>query len=334
MKSINILGIESSCDDTSVSVIQDGLVMSNQIYSQWVHKQYGGVVPEMASRQHVESIVHLTQAALLESGLLKNQLSAVAVTKGPGLIGSLLVGISFAKALSLSLGIPLIEVNHLKAHINSLLIENTVEFPMICLTVSGGHTQLLLVSSENDVTILGQTLDDAAGEAFDKTGKLLGLAYPAGAEMDKLAQSGKPLFAFPIAKVPGYNFSFSGLKTSVLYFLKNSLKSDPDFIKSNLVNLCCSIQFNIVNALLEKLALAISQHKIKSVGISGGVAANSTLRKSAQKLCNQLGVRLIIPRLEYCTDNAAMIGISGYYKFLRNEFTADNFSPLARWPII
>ena len=333
MKSVYILGIESSCDDTSIAVVKDGQVLSNLTISQWIHKKYGGVVPEFASRQHVESIVSLTQDAFDEAGIDKNQLSAVAVTRGPGLIGSLLVGISFAKALSMSLEIPIIEVNHLMAHINSLFIDEQAEYPMICLTVSGGHTQLIYLHSNSEVEILGQTLDDAAGEAFDKTGKLLGLAYPAGPEMDQLAKNGSPVFKFPIAQVPGYNFSFSGLKTAVLYFLKDSLNRNPDFIKENLADLCASIQMNIVESLSQKLKSAALKYNVRTIGISGGVSANSKLRSELEELSKNNSWKILIPKLSYCTDNGAMIAMSGYIKYMQNEFTDDKFVPLARYPL-
>ena len=333
MKSVYILGIESSCDDTSIAVVKDGQVLSNLTISQWIHKKYGGVVPEFASRQHVESIVSLTQDAFDEAGIDKNQLSAVAVTRGPGLIGSLLVGISFAKALSMSLEIPIIEVNHLMAHINSLFIDELAEYPMICLTVSGGHTQLIYLHSNSEVEILGQTLDDAAGEAFDKTGKLLGLAYPAGPEMDQLAKNGSPVFKFPIAQVPGYNFSFSGLKTAVLYFLKDSLNRNPDFIKENLADLCASIQMNIVESLSQKLKSAALKYNVRTIGISGGVSANSKLRSELEELSKNNSWKILIPKLSYCTDNGAMIAMSGYIKYMQNEFTDDKFVPLARYPL-
>lgn len=333
MKPVYILGIESSCDDTSIAVLKDGMILSNVTISQWNHKKYGGVVPEVASRQHVESIVELTQDALEAAGIDKHQLSAISVTRGPGLIGSLLVGISFAKALSLSLDIPLIEVNHLLAHIYSLFIDEAPEYPMICLTVSGGHTQLILLKSEVEMELLGQTLDDAAGEAFDKTGKLLGLSYPAGPEMDKLSKMGSAVFKFPIAQVPDYQFSFSGLKTAVLYFLKDSFKSNPDFIKENLHDLCASIQQNIIDSLLQKLKSAALKYQVKAIGISGGVSANSKFRSDLTALSNQNSWKLLIPKLSYCTDNGAMIAKSGYLKFKRNEFSDDRFAPLARYPL-
>lgn len=330
---IYILGIESSCDDTSVSVVKDGKVLSNLTISQWIHKKYGGVVPEAASRLHVESIVSLTEDALSASGIDKYKLTAIAVTKGPGLIGSLLVGITFAKSLSLSLQIPLIEVNHLMAHINSLFIEESAEFPLLCMTVSGGHTQLVYMKSNTELEILGQTIDDAAGEAFDKTGKLLGLPYPAGPEMDKRAKNGSTRFKFPIAQVPGFNFSFSGLKTSVLYFLRDSIRKEPDFIDNNLNDLCASIQDNIVEALLQKLKAAALKYEVRSIGIAGGVSANSHFRKKLLTLSELYSWKLLIPRLSYCTDNGAMIAMSGYFKFLKSEFTQDDFMPLARYPL-
>lgn len=333
MKSIYILGIESSCDDTSIAVVKDGLVLSNLTITQWIHKKYGGVVPEAASRQHVESIVSLTRDALNAAGVEKNQLSAIAVTRGPGLIGSLLVGISFAKAMALSLDIPLIEVNHLNAHINSLFIDQSADFPLICLTVSGGHTQLILMKTNQCIEILGQSLDDAAGEAFDKTGKLLGLSYPAGPEMDLLAKMGKAIFKFPIAQVPGYSFSFSGLKTAVLYFLQDSVKKNPDFIKENLADLCASIQQNIVTTLVQKLQTAARNHQVKSIGIAGGVSANSKLREELLQLSEINSWKLLIPRLSYCTDNGAMIAMSGYMKYQQKDFSDDQFVPLARYPV-
>ncbi|HEX5625401.1 MAG TPA: tRNA (adenosine(37)-N6)-threonylcarbamoyltransferase complex transferase subunit TsaD [Saprospiraceae bacterium] len=332
--SIHILGIESSCDDTSVSIVTDGKVLSNFTISQWIHQKYGGVVPEAASRLHVESIVELTAAALTQAGIEKKQLSAVAVTRGPGLIGSLLVGISFAKSLSLSLQIPIIEVNHLQAHVMSLFIDQAPRFPMIGMTVSGGHTQLLLIRDYADFEILGQTLDDAAGEAFDKTGKLLGLPYPAGPEMDKWSKSGSVRFPFPIAQVADYGFSFSGLKTAVLYFLKDQLKQDPQFIENNLADLCASVQDNICKTLLIKLKKAAIQYEVRSVGVAGGVSANSQLRKELQELCTLHEWQLLVPKLSYCVDNGAMIAWTGYHKFLKGQFVDDRFPPLARYPII
>lgn len=334
MSKIIILAIESSCDDTSVAVIIDGEIKSNLISSQWIHAQYGGVVPEAASRQHVETIVSLSDQALKEAAISLQHLSAIAITRGPGLMGSLLVGISFAKSLSLCLNIPLIEVNHLHAHVLSLFIDQKPTLPLVCLTVSGGHTQLLLVSEKFKIELLGQTLDDAAGEAIDKTGKLLGLGYPAGPEMDKLAKSGVPKYKFPIAKVNDFNFSFSGLKTSVLYFLRDQLDSNKEFINENLPDLCASIQDNIVKSLLNKLESAAIAHNAISIGIAGGVSANSQLRKEISQLCTKYNWNCYIPKMSYCTDNAAMIAIAGYHKYLNAEFSDDHFLPLARYPII
>ncbi|MGB3229004.1 MAG: tRNA (adenosine(37)-N6)-threonylcarbamoyltransferase complex transferase subunit TsaD [Saprospiraceae bacterium] len=334
MKDIIILGIESSCDDTAVSVIVNGKIKSNLISSQWIHKKYGGVVPEAASRQHVESIVELTETALLEAGILKTHLSAIAVTRGPGLLGSLLVGISFAKALTLSLKIPLIEVNHLYAHLMSLFIDNEPNFPILVLTVSGGHTQLTLMRSFFDLEIIGQSIDDAAGEAFDKTGKLLGLAYPAGPIIDSLSKAGKAIFKFPISNVADFNFSFSGLKTAVLYFLREQLNKDSEFIKKNLSDLCASIQTTICQTLIQKLKLAAVRTQVKAIGIAGGVSANSQLREELTLLCNSNDWKLYTAKLSYCTDNGAMIALAGYYKFLNQEFAEDTFEPLARYPII
>lgn len=333
MSKIIILAIESSCDDTSISVIIDGEIKSNLISSQWIHMQFGGVVPEAASRQHVESIVSLCDQALLEAAISKHSLNAIAITRGPGLMGSLLVGISFAKSLSYCLNIPLIEVNHMHAHVLSLFIDQKPLLPLVCLTVSGGHTQLLLVTDTLKIEVLGQTLDDAAGEAIDKTGKLLGLGYPAGPKMDKLAQLGEPKFKFPISKVQDFNFSFSGLKTSVLYFLRDQLSTNQNFINENLNDLCASIQDNIVKSLLTKLEAAAITQKAASIGIAGGVSANSQLRKEISQLGSKNNWSCCIPKMSYCTDNAAMIAIAGYYKYLKSEFCDDSFLPLARYPI-
>ncbi len=328
-----ILGIESSCDDTSIAVLENNKVLSNVVSSQWIHQKYGGVVPEAASRMHVEAIVPLCTEALRQAQINIKDLDAIAVTKGPGLIGSLLVGISFAKSLSLCLNKPLIEVNHLQAHVLSLFIDSNPLFPLLCLTVSGGHTQLILVNEQLETKVVGQTLDDAAGEAIDKSGKLLRLSYPAGPEIDKLAQKGAAIYKFPFAQVPGFNFSFSGTKTSILYFLRDQLKVNPNFIVENLDNLCASIQSNIVLSLIHKLEAAAKYYKVKSIGIAGGVSANSQLRKEVATLCTANNWTYSIPKLSYCTDNAAMIALSGYYKFLRGEFAQDNFLPMARYPL-
>ncbi len=330
--SITILAIESSCDDTSAAVIRDGKVLSNCIANQEVHHQYGGVVPELASRAHQVNIIPIVDAALRQSGVLKHELNAVAFTRGPGLMGSLIVGVSFAKSLALSLDIPLIEVHHMQAHVLAHFAELPhPAFPFLCLTVSGGHTQIMKVTSPLEMEVLGHTIDDAAGEAFDKTGKILGLDYPAGPIIDRLAQQGKPMFDFPEPQIPELNFSFSGLKTSILYFLKDQLKENPNFIKDNLADICASVQERIVSILTNKLMLAAEQTGITEVAIAGGVSANSALRKALENKGKELGWNTYIPKFEYCTDNAAMIGITAYYKYLAGEFSSQEISPKARW---
>jgi N6-L-threonylcarbamoyladenine synthase len=330
--SIIILGIESSCDDTSAAVIRDGLVLSNCIANQEAHVQYGGVVPEVASRAHQENIVPVVDLALKKSGVRKSEINAVAFTKGPGLIGSLLVGVSFAKSFALGLRIPLIEVHHMQAHILAHFAEHPKpSFPFLCLTVSGGHTQIVLVRDYLDMTVLGTTLDDAAGEAFDKTGKLLGLDYPAGPLIDKLAAEGKPVFNFPEPQIRNLDFSFSGLKTSILYFLQDKVKEDPDFVKNNLQDICASLQHRIVSILIKKLRKASQMTGIKEVAIAGGVSANSGLRAELQKTGKKENWKTYIPGMEYCTDNAAMIAITGYYKFLKGEFSGQDVAPTARY---
>ena len=329
-----LLGIESSCDDTSMSVIKDGMILSNVTFSQSIHAKYGGVVPEWASRMHMEAIIPLTKETLEKSGCQLQDIKGIAVTKGPGLIGSLIVGISYAKGLALSLNIPLIEVNHLEAHVLSLLIEEPKPtFPFLCLTVSGGHTQLVYVSGYNQMELIGQSLDDAAGEAFDKTGKLLGLSYPSGPVIDRLAKSGNPVFTFPISKMKDFNYSFSGLKTSVLYFLQKQLKEDPSFIEKNLNDLCASIQHTIIEILAFKLIAAANHYKTKNIGVAGGVSANSGLRNKLKELALKYHWNTFVPSLQYCTDNAAMIALAGYYKYLDKKFAPDDFGPLARFPI-
>jgi N6-L-threonylcarbamoyladenine synthase len=331
---ITILGIESSCDDTAAAVVRNGEVLSNVVANQEAHRQYGGVVPELASRAHQAHIVPVIDLALRRAGVGRNDLSAVAFTRGPGLIGSLIVGVSFAKGLALSLGIPLIEVNHLVAHVLAHFAEKPhPSFPFLCLTVSGGHTQIVRVRSHLELEILGQTLDDAAGEAFDKTGKLLGLDYPAGPQIDRLAQQGTPRFDFPEPQIPGLNFSFSGLKTSILYFLKRELQNDPDFISDNLADICASVQQRIVSILLNKLIRAAAETGITQIAVAGGVSANSELRMQLEETGRRLGWTTYIPRFEYCTDNAAMIAVTGYYKFLRQEFAAHDATPMARWEV-
>lgn len=325
---IVILAIESSCDDTGASIIIDGKVKSNCIATQTIHDQYGGVIPELASRQHQQNIVPVVDKAITEAGITLQDISAIAFTRGPGLLGSLLVGVSFAKALAMSLDIPLIEVHHMQAHILAhFAMDKKPEFPFLCLTVSGGHTQIVLVRDYLDMEILGQTIDDAAGEAFDKAGKLLGLPYPAGPHIDKLARNGKPVYSFPIPNIPELNFSFSGFKTSVLYFLQKNVQNNPNFIKENLENLCSSIQNTIIVILLKKLELAIKLHKVDTIAMAGGVSANSGLREALLQFGRTNHKKIFIPAFEYCTDNAAMIGITGYYKYLKGDFAELSVSP-------
>ena len=336
---VYILGIESSCDETSASVTKNGIVCSNIISTQEVHLKYGGVVPELASRAHQQQIIPVVDAALKEAGITARDLSAVAFTRGPGLIGALLVGCSFAKSFSLALGIPLIEVNHMQAHIigNFASRENEQKaypsFPFLCLTVSGGHTQLVLVESHLKMKIIGQTIDDAAGEAFDKIAKMLKLPYPGGPEVDKHAQIGNPnRFKFPISDIAGFDFSFSGLKTSVLYFLQKETKENPAFIQENIADLCASVQHTIIKTLMKKLKLAAIEHNIKTIAISGGVSANKGIRNALHEEVNASGWNVFIPNFEYCTDNAGMISLYGYYKYLAKEFCDLSISPVARYP--
>lgn len=333
MRSI-ILAIESSCDDTSAAVISEGKVLSNVIANQDIHKKYGGVVPEVASRAHQENIVPVIDQALVQAGVSREELSAIAFTRGPGLIGSLIVGVSFAKAMALGLNIPIIEVHHMRAHVLAhFAVPPYPKFPFLCLTVSGGHTQIVLVKDHFDMEVLGQTIDDAAGEAFDKSGKLLGLDYPAGPQIDKLAQLGKAKFDFPIPKVDGLNFSFSGLKTSILYFLKKSIKENPDFITDNKNDICASIQQVIVKILMQKLVVAAEKTGIVEIALAGGVSANSELRKQLASTGKVLGWTTYVPKIEYCTDNAAMVGIAGYHKYLKGEFADHSIAPTARWEV-
>lgn len=326
---ITILAIESSCDETAASVCKDGIILSNVIASQSVHEQYGGVVPELASRAHMQNIVPVVDQALLQAGVKLTDLSAVAFTQAPGLIGSLLVGTQFAKSLSLSLQIPLIAVHHMQAHVLANLIpEQRPGFPFLCLTVSGGHTQIVLAKSAHELEVIGETIDDAAGEAFDKTAKLLGLPYPGGPLIDRYAQLGDPLkFKFAEPQIPELNFSFSGLKTSVLYFLQ---KQEPGFIEANRNDLCASVQHTIVQILLKKLSKAVQQTQVKQVCIAGGVSANSGLRNGLIEMGQKRGWKTFIPDFSYCTDNAAMIAISAYHKFQKSEFVDLSISPSAR----
>jgi N6-L-threonylcarbamoyladenine synthase len=335
---VTILAIESSCDDTSVAVIRDGYVLSNLIANQEIHMAFGGVVPELASRAHQANIVPVTHMALSKAGIRNEDINAVAFTRGPGLLGSLLVGTSFAKGFALALGIPLIEVNHLQAHVLAHFIleknsENRLpKFPFLCLLVSGGHTRIIVMKSHLEMEVIGNTIDDAAGEAFDKCGKVMGFTYPAGPLIDKLAKEGnKNAFKFAKPFVKGLDFSFSGLKTSFLYFLRDRIKDDPDFIEKNKADLCASLQNVIVNILISKLIKASVQTGIREIGIAGGVSANSGLRKGMEEEAEKLKWNLFIPEFRYTTDNAAMIGITGYYKYLRGEFSGQEISPLARY---
>lgn len=326
-----LLAIESSCDDTSAAIISDAKVLSNVVATQEIHSKYGGVVPEAASRNHEINIVPVVKAAISQSGVSKSDINGIAITRGPGLLGSLIVGMSFVKGLALSLDIPIIEVNHMKAHILAHFAEEPYpNFPFLCLTVSGGHTQIVKVLNYDSMEILGETLDDAAGEAFDKSGKLLGLGYPAGPIIDKLAKSGEAKFTFPIPKIPGLNFSYSGLKTSIRYFLKEQLTENPNFIKENLHDICASIQKSIVHLLIAKIKRAARENEIQSVAISGGVSANSYLRSEFLKVAEKNRWKAFIPKFEYCTDNAAMIGIAGYFKFLDNSFASMSIAPSSR----
>ena len=329
--SVTILAIESSCDDTSASILQDGVIKSNCVANQEIHKLYGGVVPEVASRAHQVNIIPVVDLAFKKAGLKPQDLTAIAFTRGPGLIGSLIVGVSFAKALALSLEIPMIEVNHMQAHVLAHFAEDPKpNFPFLCLTVSGGHTQIVVVKDHLEMEVIGRTIDDAAGEAFDKTGKLLGLDYPAGPLIDKYAKEGKAIFPFPEPKIPNLDFSFSGLKTSILYFLKKQLKDNPDFIKENLCDICASVQDRIVSILIKKLSLAAEQTGIKEIAIAGGVSANSHLRQVLEETGKQKDWSVYIPKFEYCTDNAAMIAVTAYYKYLKQEFVDQEVTPIAR----
>ncbi len=321
-----ILGIESSCDDTSAAVLKNKLPLSNVVATQKVHEAYGGVVPELASRAHQKNIVPVVHQALVKAGIEAKQLSAIAYTQGPGLMGSLLVGASFAKSFAMALGIPLIEVNHMQAHLLAHFIEDEEQkspsFPFLGITISGGHTQIVKVNSAFHMEVIGETLDDAIGEAFDKCGKMMKLDYPAGPIIDKLAQKGNPFaFKFSKPKVKGLNFSFSGLKTAVLYFLQNETKKDPNFIDNNINDICASFQFTVVNILMDKINAAIKETGIKHVAIGGGVSANSAIRKALLEAQQKGKLLAYIPKFEYCTDNAAMIAIVGYYKFLEQDFT-------------
>ncbi|MDE0560113.1 tRNA (adenosine(37)-N6)-threonylcarbamoyltransferase complex transferase subunit TsaD [Algoriphagus sp. NF] len=330
-----ILAIESSCDETSASVIANGKVLNNIIATQSVHEKYGGVVPELASRAHQENIVPVVQEALDSASISKSELSAIAFTRGPGLMGALLVGVSFAKAMAQALDIPLIEVNHMQAHVLAHFIEDPKPtFPFLCLTVSGGHTQLVKVNSALDMQVIGETRDDAVGEAFDKTAKLLGLPYPGGPLIDKYAKEGNPkAFDFPVTRMPNLDFSFSGIKTAVLYFLKEQLQGNPDFIQENLFDLCASIQYTLIEMLRIKLVQAAKETGIRQIAIAGGVSANSGLRKTLELEAKKRNWELFIPKFEYCTDNAAMIAMAAHFKYLEGEFSSLEVTPLAKMKI-
>ncbi|TDN89404.1 O-sialoglycoprotein endopeptidase [Salegentibacter sp. 24] len=335
-KNIYILGIESSCDDTAAAILHNGKILSNIVATQEVHQQYGGVVPELASRAHQQNIVPVVHQAIAMANIDKKDISAIAFTRGPGLMGSLLVGTSFAKSLSLGLRVPLIEVNHMQAHILAHFIEEEnskkPSFPFLALTISGGHTQIVKVSNYFEMEVIGETTDDAVGEAFDKSAKILGLPYPGGPLIDRYAQEGNPKsFPFPNPKVPDLNFSFSGFKTSVLYFIQKKTKENPDFIAENLKDICASIQFSLVRILMDKLRKAVKQTGINQIAIAGGVSANSGIRVAlmeAEKLYNW---KCFIPKFEYTTDNAAMIAIAGHYKFLNQDFSNFSITAEARY---
>ncbi len=336
---ITILGIESSCDDTSAAVLKDQYVLSNIVANQNVHKEYGGVVPELASRAHQQNIIPVVDSALKKANVSKNDINAIAFTRGPGLMGSLLVGTSFAKGLALSLNIPLIEVNHLQAHILVPFIKEMnknfeqIEFPFLCLLVSGGHTQIVLVKDYLEMNIIGNTIDDAAGEAFDKCAKILGFEYPGGPRIDKLAAEGNEnKFSFPKPRIDKLNYSFSGLKTSFMYFVRDEYKKNNHFIDHNLNDLCASIQKTIIEILLEKLIQASKQTRIKQIAIGGGVSANNGLRNRLIEEANMRKWNLFLPEFKYTTDNAAMIAITGYFKYKKNLFTDQRTTPLARLP--
>lgn len=333
-----ILGIESSCDDTSAAVIKDGYLLSNIISNQDVHKKYGGVVPELASRAHQQNIIPVVDQAIKEAGISKTDISAIAFTRGPGLMGSLLVGTSFAKGLAISLNVPLIEVNHLQGHILGNFVleydrENSVpSFPFLCLLVSGGHSQLVVVRDYLKMEVIGQTIDDAAGEAFDKSAKILGLPYPGGPLIDKLAKDGNPeAFKFAKPRVDGYNYSFSGLKTSFLYFLRDNLKESPSFIEDNMNDLCASLQKTIIDILLDKVIMVSRDLGIKEIALAGGVSANSGLRAAVQNEAQRRKWKTYIPAFKFTTDNAAMIAITGMYKYHAGQYASHDMVPLARF---
>lgn len=334
---ITILGIESSCDDTAAAVIQDGVLLSNEVASQKVHMEYGGVVPELASRAHQQNIIPVVDAALKKAGVKPSELSAIAFTRGPGLMGSLLVGTSFAKGFATALDIPIIDVNHLHAHILAHFIkeekdQNTApQYPFLCLLVSGGNSQIVLVKNYNDMEIIGQTIDDAAGEAFDKCAKVMNLGYPGGPIVDKLAKEGDPnKFKFNKPRIPGYDYSFSGLKTSFLYLIRDELKQNPNFVEENKADLCASLQKTIIEVLMDELYKAAKDLKIKEVAVAGGVSANSGLRAAFEDYSKRYGWKIYIPKFGYTTDNAAMVAMAGYFKYQDKEFATMDAAPYAR----
>lgn len=334
-KTVYILAIESSCDDTAAAVLQNDKVLSNVVARQSVHEQYGGVVPELASRAHQQNIIPVIDVALNKAGIDKKQLSAVAFTQGPGLMGSLLVGSSFAKSMALALDVPLIAVNHMQAHILAHFIDedgfDKPKFPFLAMTISGGHTQIVRVDSHFSMEVIGETTDDAVGEAFDKSAKILGLPYPGGPLIDKYAQEGNPkAYQFTKPKVPGLDFSFSGLKTQILYFVQKNVAENPDFVKDNMADICASIQYTIINILMDKIKLAVKETGIKQVAIGGGVSANSGIRTTLKEAEKKYGWKTFIPKFEYTTDNAAMIGIVGYQKYLHDMFNDATVASKAR----
>lgn len=334
--SIKILGIESSCDDTSAAVISDGILRSNVIASQKVHEQFGGVVPELASRAHQQNILPVVSEALRQAEISSKELDAIAFTRGPGLLGSLLVGTSFAKGMAIGLDIPTIDVNHLHGHVLSHFIKESEEqevpeFPFICLLISGGNSQIILVKSPFEMQILGSTIDDAAGEAFDKCAKVMGLPYPGGPHIDRLAAEGDAsAFNFAKPHIPGFDYSFSGLKTSFLYTVRDNLKTDPDFIEKRKADLAASLQKTIIDILLDKLSMAVKETKVGAVAIGGGVSANSGVRKALENYCDRRHLKAWIPKRAFTTDNAAMVAIAGYYKYLKSEFCSLDMPPYSK----
>ncbi len=335
IKPIIILGIESSCDETSASICVDGNILSNVTATQAIHEQYGGVIPEIASRIHQQNIIPVVDSAIKNAKIRKNDINAVAFTRGPGLLGALLVGTSFAKSFALASNIPLIEINHMQAHVLAHFIDDPKpKFPFLCLTVSGGHTQIVLIKDYFEMEVIGETTDDAAGEAFDKSAKVLGLPYPGGPLIDKYAKLGdKHRFKFTEPQIPGYNFSFSGLKTQILYFVQKETQANPNFVNENINDLCASIQERIVSILMNKLEKAAEDLGIKEIAIAGGVSANSGLREAIINLSESKGWNTYIPDFQYCTDNAGMIAIAGYHKYLKGDFVGQDVAPLARYAI-